>query len=77
VRTHDDWRRFQMAEEAKDAAITPKGRHRPEGMGAEVPDGVDYPEGITDGQTTPKNEENPNVEFGGDGKSSQAVPGTV
>lgn len=70
-----------MAEEAKDAAgdsvVIPKGKHRSEGMAADLPEGVEYPEGITDGQTTPKNEENPNVEFGGDGKSSQAVPGTV
>ena len=68
-----------MVEEAKDAAgdpvITPKGRHRPEGMGVDVPDDIELPHGITDTQTTPKND--PHVEFGGDGKSSQAVPGTV
>ena len=55
--------------------ITPKGRHRPEGMGVDVPDDIELPQGVTDTQTTPKND--PNVEFGGDGKSSQAVPGTV
>lgn len=67
-----------MAEEAKDAAgnpvTTPKGTHRPEGLGIDVPDDIELPHGVS-GETEPKND--PNVEFGGDGKSSQAVPGTV
>jgi hypothetical protein len=69
-----------MAEEATNAAgdpvITPKGMHRSEGMAADLPEGVEYPQGVT-GKTTADNDDNVNTGEGGDGKSSQAVPGTV
>lgn len=66
-----------MAEEAGDSIIIPKGKHRSEGMAADLPDGVEYPEGVPQGRTTAANDDDVNSIEGGDGKSSQAVPGTV
>ncbi len=72
-----------MVEESKDAAgepvITPKGRHRPEHMAADVPDSVDVPKGvksIEEGRVTPTNEEEAATTVeGGGSQTGQVSPG--
>jgi hypothetical protein len=71
-----------MVEQAKtetgDEVITPKGRHRPEGMAVDVPEGTDYPHGVAqDGQTTAKVDHNANTGEGGGSETGQQSPGTV
>jgi hypothetical protein len=73
-----------MVEEAKkpsgEPVDTPPGRHRPEHMAVDVPEGTDYPQGVNpEGQVTPTNPEaDDNItEGGGSEKPGLAVPGTV
>lgn len=69
-----------MVEEAKDAAgedvVTPSGRHRPEHMAVDVPEGTDYPQGVNpEGEVTSTNEENEDVTEGGGSEVGLKVPG--
>lgn len=70
-----------MVEEAKDAAgeevITPDGRHRPEHMAVDVPEGTDYPQGVNPtGEVRPTNEEEASVPpEGGGTETGIKVPG--
>ena len=71
-----------MVEEAKDMAgedvITPPGRHRPEGMAVDVPEGVDYPQGVNPkGKVTPAADDNANEGESGGSEAGLHVPGTL
>lgn len=70
-----------MVEEAKDAAgaevMTPKGRHRPEHMAVDVPEGTDYPQGVNqEGEVKALNEDEMDVPpEGGGSETGLKVPG--
>jgi hypothetical protein len=71
-----------MVEEAKDMSgedvITPPGRHRPEGMAVDVPEGVDYPQGVNpEGKVAPAADDNVNEGETGGSEGGLHVPGTV